>query len=127
MIAALRYHLPRWASVGCSLSAGSMWIGWRNEACTRRRDHGASAFRPTKWRRRWCIEPPPAPAFYFFPSFGMPACRNRKVVMTQLNLVVRFDFHLISTRGKEVPPGAHEFASFLKSHIATWAGRAGVL
>jgi len=62
------------------------------------------------------------------PSFGMPACRNRKVVMSQLiNPVVRFDFHLISSRGKELPPGADEFISFLKSYVATWAGRAGVL
>jgi DNA-binding transcriptional LysR family regulator len=62
------------------------------------------------------------------PSFGMPACRNRKVVMSQLiNPVVRFDFHMISRRGKELPPGAQDFTSFLKSYIATWAGRAGVL
>jgi len=62
------------------------------------------------------------------PSFGMPACRNRKVVMSQLiNPVVRFDFHMISRRGRELPPGAEAFASFLKSYIATWAGRAGVL
>jgi DNA-binding transcriptional LysR family regulator len=62
------------------------------------------------------------------PSFGMPACRNRKVVMSQLiNPVVRFDFHLISRRGRNLPPGAEQFASFLKSYIATWAGRAGVL
>ena len=62
------------------------------------------------------------------PSFGMPACRNRKVVVSQLvNPVVRFDFHLISSRNKELPPGADEFTSFLKSYIATWAGRAGVL
>lgn len=62
------------------------------------------------------------------PSFGVPACRNRKVVVSQLvNPVVRFDFHLISSRGKELPPGANEFTSFLKSYIATWAGRAGVL
>ena len=62
------------------------------------------------------------------PSFGVPACRNRKVVVSQLvNPVVRFDFHLISNRGKELPPGADEFTSFLKSYIATWAGRAGVL
>jgi LysR family transcriptional regulator, carnitine catabolism transcriptional activator len=62
------------------------------------------------------------------PSFGMPACRNRKVVMSQLiNPAVRFDFHLISSRGKQLPPGADEFTSFLKSYIATWAGRAGVL
>jgi LysR family transcriptional regulator, carnitine catabolism transcriptional activator len=62
------------------------------------------------------------------PSFGMPACRNRKVVMSQLiNPVVRFDFHLISSRGRELPPGADEFTSFLKSYVARWAGRAGVL
>lgn len=62
------------------------------------------------------------------PSFGIPACRNRKVVMSQLiNPVVRFDFHLISSRVRELPPGADEFTSFLKSYIASWAGRAGVL
>lgn len=62
------------------------------------------------------------------PSFGMPACRNRMVTMSQLiNPVVRFDFHMISRRGIELPPGAEEFTSFLKSYIATWAGRAGVL
>ncbi len=57
------------------------------------------------------------------PSFGLPACRNRKVVMSQLiNPVVRFEFHLISNRAKKLPPGADEFASFLKSYIARWAG-----
>jgi DNA-binding transcriptional LysR family regulator len=62
------------------------------------------------------------------PSFGMPACRNRKVVMSQLiDPVVRFDFHLISSRGRELPPGADEFTAFLESYVATWAGRAGVL
>jgi DNA-binding transcriptional LysR family regulator len=62
------------------------------------------------------------------PSFGMPACRNRMITTSQLiNPVVRFDFHMISRRGIELPPGAEEFTSFLKSYIATWAGRAGVL
>jgi DNA-binding transcriptional LysR family regulator len=62
------------------------------------------------------------------PSFGMPACRSRKVVVSQLiNPVVRFDFHMISRRGKELPPVAAEFTSFLKNYIAFWAGRAGVL
>jgi LysR family transcriptional regulator, carnitine catabolism transcriptional activator len=62
------------------------------------------------------------------PSFGMPACRNRRVVTSQLiNPVVRFDFHIISRRGTELPAGADEFTSFLKSYIAAWAGRAGVL
>jgi hypothetical protein len=49
-------------------------------------------------------------------------------MMSQLiNPVVRFDFHMISRRGRELPPGADEFTSFLKSYVATWAGRAGVL
>jgi DNA-binding transcriptional LysR family regulator len=62
------------------------------------------------------------------PSFGLPACRNRKVVTSRLvNPVASFEFHLISNRGKELPPGAEEFTAFLKSYIATWAGRAGVL
>jgi DNA-binding transcriptional LysR family regulator len=62
------------------------------------------------------------------PSFGLPACRNRKITTSQLiNPIVRFDFHMISRRGRELPPGADEFTSFLKSFIATWAGRAGVL
>jgi LysR family transcriptional regulator, carnitine catabolism transcriptional activator len=62
------------------------------------------------------------------PSFGVSACRNRKITISQLiNPVVRFDFHLISSRARELPPGADEFTSFLKSYIATWAGRAGVL
>ena len=47
------------------------------------------------------------------PSFGIPACRNRKVTISQLtNPVARFDFHLISGRGKELPPGANEFGAF---------------
>jgi LysR family carnitine catabolism transcriptional activator len=62
------------------------------------------------------------------PSFGLPACRNRRVTVSQLiNPVARFDFHLISNRGRELPPGADEFTAFLKSYVATWAGRAGVL
>ena len=62
------------------------------------------------------------------PSFGLAACRNRKIAMSQLiNPVVRIEFHLISNRAKKLPPGAEEFTSYLKSYIATWAGRAGVL
>ena len=62
------------------------------------------------------------------PSFGLAACRNRMITMSQLiNPVVRIEFHLISNRAKKLPPGAEVFASFLKSYIATWAGRAGVL
>jgi len=41
--------------------------------------------------------------------------------------VVRFEFHLIGNHAKELPPGADEFTAYLKSCIATWAGRSGVL
>jgi LysR family transcriptional regulator, carnitine catabolism transcriptional activator len=62
------------------------------------------------------------------PSFGLPVCRNRKVVMSRLvNPVARFEFHLISNRAKQLPPEAEEFTEFLKSFIARWAGSAGVL
>ena len=62
------------------------------------------------------------------PSFGLPVCRNRKVVMSRLiNPVVKLEFYQISNRGKKLPPGANEFIAFLKTHIARWAGCAGVL
>jgi len=50
------------------------------------------------------------------PSYGLPACRNRKVVTSRLiNPVVDVEFHQISNRGKKLPPGADEFSAFLKS------------
>jgi DNA-binding transcriptional LysR family regulator len=62
------------------------------------------------------------------PSFALPACRNRRVVMSRLiNPVVPVDFCRISLRGKKLPPGADEFTSFLQGYIARWAGRAGIL
>jgi DNA-binding transcriptional LysR family regulator len=62
------------------------------------------------------------------PSIGLPACRNRKIAMSQLiNPVVNLEFHQITNRGKKLPPGADEFTAFLKTYIARWAGRAGVL
>ena len=62
------------------------------------------------------------------PSFVLPACRNRKVVLSRLiNPVVSLDFSWIYNRGKKLPPGADDFTSFLKSYIARWAGRAGIL
>jgi DNA-binding transcriptional LysR family regulator len=62
------------------------------------------------------------------PSFGLPVCRNRKVVMSRLiKPVVDLEFHQISNRGKKLPPEADEFTAFLKSYIARWAGRSGVL
>jgi len=62
------------------------------------------------------------------PSFGLPACRNRKVVVSRLvNPVVTLDFYQISNRAKKLPTGTEEFMSFLQSYIARWAGRAGIL
>ena len=53
------------------------------------------------------------------PSFGLPACRNRKVVMSRLiNPVVDVEFYQISNRGKKLPPGADEFSAFLTSFFA---------
>lgn len=62
------------------------------------------------------------------PSFVLPACRNRKVVMSKLiNPVVGVDFSRICLRGKKLPPGANDFTSFLQDYIARWAGRSGIL
>jgi LysR family carnitine catabolism transcriptional activator len=62
------------------------------------------------------------------PSFGLPACRNRRVVMSRLiNPVVTLDFHQIRNRGKKLPAAAEDFTSFLQSYIARWAGRSGIL
>ena len=62
------------------------------------------------------------------PSFGLPACGNRKVVMSRLiDPVVNLEFDQISNRGKKLPPGADEFSAFLETCIARWAGGAGVL
>jgi LysR family carnitine catabolism transcriptional activator len=52
------------------------------------------------------------------PSFGLSACRNRKVVTSRLiNPIVDVEFHQISNRGKKLPLGADEFSAFLKSFI----------
>lgn len=62
------------------------------------------------------------------PSWALAACRNRKVVMSRLtNPVVNLDFYQISDRGRKLPPGTEDFTWFLKSYIARWAGRAGIL
>jgi DNA-binding transcriptional LysR family regulator len=62
------------------------------------------------------------------PSFGLPVARNRRVAMSQLvSPVVNLEYHQISDRGKQPPPGAAEFTAFLKTYVARWAGRAGVV
>jgi DNA-binding transcriptional LysR family regulator len=62
------------------------------------------------------------------PSFALPVCRHRKVVMSRLiNPTVTLDFYQIRSRGRTLPAAAEDFTSFLQSYIARWAGRAGVL
>jgi LysR family transcriptional regulator, carnitine catabolism transcriptional activator len=52
------------------------------------------------------------------PSFGVLACRDRKVQITELHPVVTLDFHEISNRGRKLPPEGIEFGAFLRTYIA---------
>jgi DNA-binding transcriptional LysR family regulator len=62
------------------------------------------------------------------PSYGLPVCRNRRVVMSRLiNPAVTLDFHQIRNRGRKLPEGAEDFTRFLQGYIARWAGSAGIL
>ena len=62
------------------------------------------------------------------PSFGLPACRSRRVAMSELvDPTVNLEFYEISGRGKKLPEDAAEFSAFLKKYIARWAGEAGAL
>jgi LysR family transcriptional regulator, carnitine catabolism transcriptional activator len=62
------------------------------------------------------------------PSFALPDCQNRKLAMSRLvNPVVPLDFLQIRRGGKKLPPIAERFTSFLRSYIAAWAERSGVL
>ena len=57
------------------------------------------------------------------PSFGMLACRNRKVSMSELiDPVVNLDFYQITSRGTLMSDDAKEFSALLKTYIARWAG-----
>ncbi|MBB5345377.1 DNA-binding transcriptional LysR family regulator [Edaphobacter lichenicola] len=61
------------------------------------------------------------------PSFGMLACRNRKVTTSALiDPVVSLDFYQISNRGSRLSEDAKEFSRFLKTYIANWAGSSNV-
>jgi hypothetical protein len=58
------------------------------------------------------------------PSFGLPACRNRKVLMSRLiNALVNLEFCPISNRGKKLPPAQRNSLHFLEatSPDAGWA------
>jgi len=57
------------------------------------------------------------------PSFGLAACRNRRVFMSRLvSPVVSIGLYLISNRAKKLPPGADEFTRFLKIFVSRWIG-----
>jgi LysR family transcriptional regulator, carnitine catabolism transcriptional activator len=61
------------------------------------------------------------------PSFALPVCQYRKVVMTRLvNPTVNIDFYQIRNRGRKLSEAADDFASFLQGYIGRWAGRAGI-
>jgi LysR family carnitine catabolism transcriptional activator len=62
------------------------------------------------------------------PSYALPACRNRRVIMSRLtNPKVTMDFYQVRNRGRKLPPVSDEFTAFLQGYIARWVGRAGVL
>ncbi|HTZ72712.1 MAG TPA: LysR family transcriptional regulator [Candidatus Aquilonibacter sp.] len=62
------------------------------------------------------------------PSFGLPACRGRKLTMSELvEPVVNLSFYEISSRARKLPEEAAEFSAFLKRYISRWAGEAGAL
>ncbi len=62
------------------------------------------------------------------PSFGLALCQNRDVATSRLvDPVVTMEFHQITQRGRSLPEGADEFARFLKTYIAGWAARLGVV
>lgn len=62
------------------------------------------------------------------PSYGLPACRGRRLVIGRLtNPVVPLEFSQILRGGRKLPPVTEEFISFLQSYIAGWAGRSGIL
>jgi len=50
------------------------------------------------------------------PSFGLPACRNRRVLMSRLiNPVATLEFHQIRNRGRQLPSGTEDFILFLRA------------
>jgi LysR family transcriptional regulator, carnitine catabolism transcriptional activator len=56
------------------------------------------------------------------PSFVLPACKQRKVVITPLvDPVVALDLFIIRSRGRRLPPGSEPFTDFVKRSIGEWA------
>ena len=61
------------------------------------------------------------------PSFGMLACRNRKVTMSELiDPVVNLNFYQITNRGSRMSDEAKEFSGFLKTYITSWEAPRGL-
>jgi DNA-binding transcriptional LysR family regulator len=62
------------------------------------------------------------------PSFGIALCKDREIVMSRLvDPVVTMEFHQVTQRGRSLPEGANEFMGFLKTYIAGWAARLGIV
>jgi DNA-binding transcriptional LysR family regulator len=56
------------------------------------------------------------------PTFCIPVCREHKVAMHPLtDPVVPIELYRISSRARELPPGAEDFTAFLTSYITEWA------
>jgi DNA-binding transcriptional LysR family regulator len=61
------------------------------------------------------------------PSFGMIACRNRKVTMSELiDPIVNLDFYQMTNRGSRMSDEAKEFSALLKTYMLNWAGTSRV-
>jgi DNA-binding transcriptional LysR family regulator len=62
------------------------------------------------------------------PSYGLPACRSRRITMSRLiGPVVQLDFSQLRRGGRRLPPVAEEFTAFLPTYLAAWARRSGVV
>jgi LysR family carnitine catabolism transcriptional activator len=60
------------------------------------------------------------------PSFVLPACKQRNVVITPLvDPVVALDLFVIQSRGRRLPPGSELFTDFVKRSIGEWAEHNG--
>jgi DNA-binding transcriptional LysR family regulator len=62
------------------------------------------------------------------PSFALPECKSRGLRMSRLiNPVVHLDLCQIRKGGRRLPPIAEGFTDFLRTYLAGWAGRSGIL
>jgi DNA-binding transcriptional LysR family regulator len=60
------------------------------------------------------------------PSFVLPACKQRNVVIAPLvDPVVALDLFIIQSRGRRLPPSAALFTEFVKRSIGEWAEHNG--